>query len=124
MAEVKRALEGHQQDLVTASTLFWGDWHSGIADRVWEERVRQITRWGLQRRPNGTSAETWKLRELAAKDEYEAALEAGECTWVHILTEEVYEAFAEEDIEKLKVELVQVMAVAASWLQHLELGDG
>jgi hypothetical protein len=114
---------GH--DIVIAATRFWGDGDSieepGIADQIWEERFRQILKRGLQTRPDGTSHDRWYPSEVQAKAEYEATGEGEDLTWVHILKEEVYEAFAEEDPEKLKVELVQVMAVAAQWLQDLQL---
>ena len=117
----KRAEAEHRaaEDIALSGTLYWET--SGIADQVWDERTRQLIKRGMQTRPNGVSAEVWKPLELEAKAEYEATGEGEELTWVHILKEEVYEAFAEEDTEKLKVELVQVMAVAASWLQDLEL---
>lgn len=108
-----------QGAITTAQRVFWDN--DGIADRVWDERQRQLNKWGLQTRPSGTSAMLWKERELLAKRDYEEALEAGELTWLHILREEVYEAFAEEDPAKLEVELEQVMAVAASWLQDMRL---
>lgn len=104
-----------------AADLYWGYGGDGIADDVWAERMRQISRWGLQTRPSGTSARTWKPLEDMAKADYELAMAHGVCTWVHILKEEIYEAFAEEDPKKLKVELVQCMAVIASWLQDMHL---
>src|SRR5690349_12816800 len=103
----------------TAEGVYWK--YDGIADKVWAERLRQISKWGLQTRPSGSSAADWKGEELYVKELYEQRLQAGELTWVDILREEVVEAFAEEDPEKLAVELVQVMAVAASWLQDMEL---
>jgi hypothetical protein len=44
----------------------------------------------------------------------------GRVTWRHILTEEVYEAFAESDPTKLRAELVQVAAVAVQWIQAID----
>jgi hypothetical protein len=97
----------------------WGP-SGGIVDAVWEERERQLRRWGLQERPSGTDANEWAQADIDAHAEYEAALAGGRLTWVHILREEVFEAFAEEDPDKLRAELVQVMAVAASWIQDLD----
>jgi hypothetical protein len=119
VAKTREDLSGPAADLMDAGVVYWRG--GGVADQVWHERVRQINKWGLQERPNGTDADLWKPRELEVKEQYEFALKHDGLTWVHILREEVYEAFAEEDVEKLKVELVQVMAVAASWLQDLEL---
>ncbi|MER6951259.1 hypothetical protein ABT294_45315 [Nonomuraea sp. NPDC000554] len=44
----------------------------------------------------------------------------GELSWRHILHEEVLEAFAEDDPELLRAELVQVAAVAVKWVQALD----
>ena len=112
-------------DLKPAAARYWGDIFSdnggdGIADDVWAERVRQLTKWGIQERPDGADAAQWKPAEDVARATYELALAAGQLTWLHILAEEVCEAFAEEDLEKQRVELVQVMAVAASWIHDLD----
>ena len=109
----------HGTDETMAGALYWG--HGGVADKVWRERLRQISKWGLQTRPSGTSAREWKPFEDFAKALYDRKIEQGRLTWVDILKEEVFEAFAEEDPEKLAIELVQVMAVAASWLQDMHL---
>lgn len=44
----------------------------------------------------------------------------GTVTWWHILREEVFEAAAEEDPDKLRAELVQVAAVALKWAEAID----
>lgn len=110
-----------QADEDIAADLYWD--LDGIANKVWDERKRQIAKWGLQHRPDGTNPRGWEFALLNARATYERNLVNGELTWVDILREEVFEAFAAPNTENLKEELVQVMAVAASWLQDLELSE-
>ncbi len=66
-----------------------------LSEEVVDERVRQDAKWGTSfegRDPN---------------------------TWLAILMEEVGEAAAEIDPDKLIVELIQVAAVALSWAEHV-----
>lgn len=91
----------------------------GIADLVWAERHRQLKRWGLQERDSGTSAADWLSVCNFIRHETDRKTDEGTVTWVDILHEEILEVFSEEDPEKLKIELIQVMAVAASWYQDL-----
>lgn len=89
-----------------------------LAD-VTAERVAQDVMWGIQERPDGTS--TARTAEAdAAKRELERAKDDEAHTWRHILHEEVLEAFAEEDQDRLRTELVQVAAVAVKWIQALD----
>lgn len=121
--KARRFAESYSTDRNIAREYFWGD--AGIADDVWAERLRQIDKWGLQERPNGCDPARFDVPLLAARWEYEHHLAAGTLTWRHILLEEVMEVFAEPDDanDRIKEELVQVMAVAAAWIQHLERGD-
>lgn len=119
-----------------------------VLERVHDERARQLRKHGPQSHlPDGTgpglsAAEgvlsvfgdgAWKLtnRELAeaAKARCKAASENeggdGTITFEHILTEEVLEAYSEEDPERLFAELIQVAAVAVQWCEKLwEEGAG
>lgn len=44
----------------------------------------------------------------------------GEGSWRLILKEEVSEALAEKDLDKLRTELIQVAAVAVSWVEDID----
>lgn len=50
-------------------------------------------------------------------EDYEDA--AGAPTWVHLVREEIAEAFLETDPERLAEELVQVAALCVSWVERL-----
>jgi ADP-ribose pyrophosphatase YjhB (NUDIX family) len=89
-----------------------------LAD-VSAERAAQDAMWGIQDLPDGTGQERAAAADEAKNDVAEAARE-GRLTWRHILREEVLEAFAEDDPDALRTELVQVAAVAAKWAQALD----
>ncbi|MEU0571327.1 hypothetical protein ABZ297_38850 [Nonomuraea sp. NPDC005983] len=97
---------------------------AGALAEVAAERRAQDRRWGIQDVPDGTGA-SWAggdgadAAEQARREVGEAAAR-GELTWRHILHEEVLEAFAEDDPELLRAELVQVAAVAVKWVQALD----
>ncbi|QDM56629.1 hypothetical protein SEA_BIG3_47 [Mycobacterium phage Big3] len=83
------------------------------------ELGRQDGKWGEQNHPDGTGDALFKdLAELAKISCDQAAI-SGSVTYRHILLEEVWEAMAESDKEKLKTELVQVAAVAVAWVEKL-----
>lgn len=97
------------------------------------ERARQFAKYGTNEDlDNGTGpAEEWlqgvdswgsargleiQLRQVY--EEYEN--QWGSPTWRHLVLEEVAEAFAESDTARLRAELVQVAALAVSWIEKLD----
>ncbi len=112
-----------------------------VLDEVRNERVRQVRKHGHQHHlPSGTGAAGELMRELLeaagndgvldnerlaelAKARCKAASENeggdGSITFEHILTEEFFEALAEDDPGRLYEELIQVAAVAVQWLEKL-----
>lgn len=83
------------------------------------ERYKQNKKWGEQHHPDGTSAAFQDLADIA-KERTEAAAKAGQVSWKDILEEEMFEAFAESDSEKLRHELIQVAAVAVAWIEDID----
>lgn len=49
---------------------------------------------------------------------YEAL--TGAPTWMHLVREEVAEAFAETDQERLRAELIQLAALCVSWVEKMD----
>ena len=47
----------------------------------------------------------------------------GEGTWADILREEYFEALAETDPARLRVELIQVAAVAVAWVEAIDRAE-
>lgn len=86
--------------------------------QVSHERDRQITKWGPQSHPDGTSALLFaQLRDMFRTICDEDAKVPDKDSWLNILREEVYEAFAEEDWPALRKELVQSAAVIVAWIE-------
>lgn len=91
-----------------------------VLTEVWHERVRQDNRWGVQNHPDGTGGLGFELAAQFARLDCQQAAAAGECTWMHVLNEEVGEAFAETAPATLRAELIQVAAVAVAWIEALD----
>jgi hypothetical protein len=113
----------------------WEDRSKAVLARVLAERHRQVERYGLNDEcPDGTGSGVQWLRsagvnldlcdateiEAAFREEYEK-FEArhGVPTWMHLVREEVAEAFKESDPARLAEELVQVAALCVSWVEAL-----
>ncbi|MGW0486190.1 hypothetical protein [Nonomuraea sp. NPDC003214] len=91
------------------------------------ELAAQDATFGEQNHPDGTGGAyrdsagsivgpnlAWRFRK-----ECHDAAQAGTLTWRHILTEEVYEALAEDAPDRLAAELLQVAAVAIQWRRSI-----
>jgi hypothetical protein len=88
---------------------------TAVEYEVREERARQEAKWGDQDHPDGTGGiiamdAAEEVRRLCRR-----AFESGAGSWAHILHEEVWEAFAEQNPELLRAELIQVAATAMTW---------
>lgn len=91
------------------------------------ERRRQDEKWGEQNHPNGTGPDVAYIggkpntvQADVARDFTDWATEHGRLTYADILTEEFFEALAEDDPAKLREELIQVAAVAAAWVEKID----
>lgn len=92
----------------------------GILESVIEERDRAMGIFGVQSHPDGTGLNgAAKILADAAREETERAAKDGTLTWRHILMEEVREAFAETDLDRLDTELCQVQQVCLVWREHI-----
>ncbi|MEO3867973.1 NUDIX domain-containing protein [Nonomuraea sp. B12E4] len=90
-----------------------------LAD-VAAERSAQDAKFGMQVLPDGTGGPARETDSDQARQETEDSARAGTLTWRHILAEEILEAFAESDPDRLRAELVQAAAVAVKWIQALD----
>ena len=91
-----------------------------VLAEVRDERSRQDARWGQQDHPDGTGQYPEVTAAMAAVLATEHAAEGGYLDWLHILREEVAEAFAETDPAALRGELLQVAAVAVAWIEAID----
>lgn len=102
---------------------------SNILFEVGRECAGQIVKWGEQNHPdvsdefpgeaeiNRSLFETYAHAHKRVNDE---AAENGTLDWTGILLEEVYEALSESDPAKIREELIQVAAVAATWVDAID----
>lgn len=105
---------------------------AGVLQAVAQRRVEQVQRYGhnddLQ---DGTGPQVrWLRGTLAHRPAHliETELRAeyvkyerdhGNPTWMHLVREEVAEAFTEDDPAKLEDELLDVAALCVSWVETL-----
>ena len=90
-----------------------------VLEEILAERLRQDAKWGEQNHPDGTG------RPGSRQDaNYYRNLCKGNSpsqdNWQDILSEEVYEAYAESDPPKLRAELVQTAAVCVAWIEAID----
>jgi hypothetical protein len=90
-----------------------------VVHRVMVERRRQDQKWGPQNHPDSTGLAGDVEAAEKAKAFCDDAFRVGMGSWRLILEEEVREAFAETDPERLEKELVEVAAVAAAWIEAI-----
>lgn len=102
-----------------------------VLELVALERIDQEERYGERNvtAEDGTGPDTcWLLPYTGAaasviqsdlREDYEDYEEEAQVTWLHLVREEVAEAFQEQDPERLLEELVQVAALCVSWAERL-----
>lgn len=123
----------------------YADWETGILIEVQDECVKQLEKWGVQShrdichrgglglatadpvREYGPLAAKWKhangQRFKAGSDDprYAHMADGPYLAWDGILLEEVFKALEQIGNDaKLREELVQVAAVAASWIEAID----
>jgi hypothetical protein len=93
-----------------------------VLERIAAERLRQVERWGEQRRADDTGGAGLRHAADLARATCQGAQKhvPGGAGWRLVLAEEVAEAFAETDPVKLVSELIQVAAVCAAWIEDVE----
>lgn len=101
-------------------TLFTTPGLAAFAEDIDDERQAQLAKWGDQHHPNGTGQYPETIDADVARMACQSAAEGGYLDWLHILREEVAEAFAESDPAKLRAELIQAAAVIAAWVYDLD----
>jgi hypothetical protein len=105
-----------------------------VLEEVSHERARQDARWGEQNHPDGTGPDldivddigyfpgdgNDALTECARLRTDALANVPGRVTFAHILTEEWAEAMECNTPDRLRTELIQVAAVAVSWVEAID----
>lgn len=91
-----------------------------FAEKVDEERQRQIKLFGLQPLPDGTGRPEQVEAADIARRNCNDAFDTGEGTHAYVMIEEACEVLAESDPVKLKEELIQLAAVCAKWIWDID----
>ncbi|KUF18848.1 hypothetical protein [Streptomyces silvensis] len=91
-----------------------------ILDDIRRERAAQDAIFGVQDLPNGTGITGDRERANRARAVCDHLFERGEGTYRDVFYEEVMEALAEDDPDKLRAELVQAVAVGVKWLEAID----
>lgn len=94
--------------------------NNAIANDILDEAGNQVDKWGVQAHPDGTGGQAAERIAEAAKAACDSDAKFGRTTWKGILDEEVKEAFAESNPIPLRAELIQVAAVALSWVRDID----
>lgn len=87
---------------------------------VVREMTRQVELYGVQHLPHGTGHDIDHILLERAREDFERAKRANLLTWVDVIEEEYREVRAETDPTKIREELIQVIAVAMSWIRDID----
>lgn len=94
---------------------------------VSDERESQLKKWGVQYLPDLEPVpSSWACRILykSMADDWKQTnayrVNDGTIAWDGILLEEVYEALAEGDTDRLREELIQAAAVIVAWVEDID----
>lgn len=90
-----------------------------VLSKIHAERHQQDEKWGEQNHPDGTGIAFDDLTARLVQERCQEAFSEGKGTWRLILHEEMAEAFAETDPDKLEAELIQAAAVCVAWVQSI-----
>lgn len=93
---------------------------SQILDLVADEIARQVDLWGEQNHPDGTGLSGDTRRSANFKALMKVLASSDQMTWRDILYEEMLEVCDATDPQELKTELIQVAAVAVSWVEAID----
>jgi len=91
-----------------------------VVKDIREERNRQDEKWGEQNHEDGTGGDEARKLSNQIRDWCDFSHLQGVGTWVSILAEELMEAYAETDPDRLRKELVEVAAVAVAWIECID----
>lgn len=97
-----------------------------VLEEVFKEMEAQVNKWGEQNHFSYTYPDVTQLEEVtadSAKMFCDSKMDIGSGSWTDIFLEEALEAVEEAkkgDLENLRMELIQVAAVATSWVMSID----
>jgi hypothetical protein len=93
---------------------------AAVLDEVAAELRRAEAKFPDQHLPDGGGDPRWAELRDAQRAKTDRKLADGTATWLDVVLEETYEAFAEVDPVLLRAELVQVAAMAIRWINDID----
>ena len=91
-----------------------------VMKAVFQERLRQLEKWGKQTHPDLNHDDKFYIEQSNYVKEWnEELVEKGRISWSSILLEEVTEVLEARDINDTYTELIQVMAVCQAWIEDI-----
>ena len=93
---------------------------NAVLAEIVAERARQDRTFGEQNHRDGTGLPVYQHSANRYRDQAQRAAASGHLAWRDVLQEEVYEALAEPEPAALRVELLQVAAVAVAWIEAID----
>lgn len=91
-----------------------------VLAEVQAERMRQIAKWGVQRRADGADPMTYGAIAARSRENFQNAEANGGATWHRALNGPFYEAISETDPAALRAVLVELAAVACAWVEDID----
>jgi len=102
-----------------------GDFCPGCAMRpvlaeIQAEWMRQIAKWGVQHRKDGSDPFTYRAIAARSRQNFLDAEANGGATWRQALNGPFFEAISETDPAPLRKALVELAAVACAWIEDID----
>jgi hypothetical protein len=121
---VQAAVKAYEAKLAEQGRLRPVAAHAGrtaaVLDEVAAELRRAEAKFPDQHLPDGGGDPRWAELRDAQRAKTDRKLADGTATWLDVVLEETYEAFAETDPMLLRAELVQVAAMAIRWINDID----
>lgn len=87
---------------------------------VQAERSRQIAKWGVQHRKDGSDPGTYRAIAARSRENFQNAEAAGSATWHQAVNGPFYESVSKTDPVALRAALVELAAVACAWIEDID----
>lgn len=95
---------------------------TSITREVLVERMRQTTKYGVQRHRDRLAFEAveFELAEMLTEAERQINADPDRKTWQSILLQQVYGAMAADELPEMRAGLVKAAAVLVAWVEDID----
>lgn len=94
--------------------------YAPVLGDVWAEQVRQIVKFGEQRREDGADPMTYGPIAARSRENFQNAEANGGATWHLALNGPFFESVSRTDPAALRASLVDLAAVACAWIEDID----